>query len=521
MLKTVLVCLVAAGIVAISAPADATEWFVAAGGSGGGTSAAPFGLIQDAFNAAQPGDTVTVRSGTYGEALRSVRGGVAGLPIRVRAEGNRGSVVVTTRTAAVLRIDHPYITIEGLVMDGQYGLFDTVVIRGGAHFLTLRNVEVRRSTKDLIDMSSQQDVLIEGSLIHHALNAANGRTDAHGIAAGAVRDLTIRDTEIHTFSGDGLQVDPGRAAPGWNRVTLERSRIWLAPLPVAENGFAAGVVPGENAVDTKASAAYPRATLTIRDTVAWGFRGGLLTNMTAFNVKENIDATVDGVTVYDSEIAFRTRGPGANGGAWVTVKNAVIYSTLTAFRYEDNIEHLNVWNSTIGGNVTRAFQAASSTSGGLDVRNLLVLGPLPPQASDGSNRSVAADAFVNAAAHNYALKTGSVAIDAGMVIPSVTTDRVGTPRPRGQSYDVGAYEWLAPIGDIVVYCNDPCCSGCTSHLLRGASLGRSGHGLSSLAARQGRSRFVRERLRLDPSLSGADFLEHPVRTGYNKSRLAR
>ncbi len=317
----------------------------------------------------------------------------------------------------------------------------------GAHFLTLRNVEVRRSSKDLIDMGSPRGVLIEGSLIHHALNAADGRTDAHGIVAGAVRDLTVRNTEIHTFSGDGLQVDPGRGTPGWSQVTVEGSRIWLAPLPAPVNGFAAGVVPGENAIDTKAGAGYARAALVIRDTTAWGYRGGLLSNMAAFNLKENVDVTIDGVTVYDSEIAFRLRGPSSTtAGAWVTVKNAVIYNTTTAFRYENNIEKLAIWNSTIGGNVTRAFQAAASVSTGLEVRNLLVLGKLAREGADPSNRGVGADAFVSASAHNYTLAPTSVAIDAGVALPGVTTDRSGIARPQGAAYDVGAYERMSSKG---------------------------------------------------------------------------
>ena len=186
-----------------AADAHATEWFVAPGGTGAGTRGAPFGRVQHGLNAARPGDTVTVLPGTYVEVVQTVRDGSSGLPIRVVAQGARGSVIMTA-PGRVLRVDHAYITIEGLVLDGQYGAADTVDVNAGAHFLTLRNVEVRRSGRDLIDMASPHGVLIENCLVHHALNAANGRTDAHGIAAGAVQDLTIRDTEIHTFSGDGI-----------------------------------------------------------------------------------------------------------------------------------------------------------------------------------------------------------------------------------------------------------------------------------------------------------------------------
>src|SRR5829696_2441875 len=88
-----------AGLVGIltlfAATADAAEWFVASGSSGAGTAAAPFGRIQDAIAVAQPGDIVTVRSGTYAGALRTVRHGSASLPIRVRSLAGRGSVIVT------------------------------------------------------------------------------------------------------------------------------------------------------------------------------------------------------------------------------------------------------------------------------------------------------------------------------------------------------------------------------------------------------------------------------------------
>jgi len=423
----------------VAADARAAEWYVAPGRAAGtGSRQAPFMRIGDGIAAAQPGDVVIVRAGTYREVLQTVRGGRAGAPIVIRAEEERGSVTVTA-IGRVLNIAHPYVTIEGLVFDGQYGADDLVRVSSAASNLVLRNLEVRRSSRDLIDMASPEDVLIEGCLIHHALNPIDGRSDAHGITAAAVKNLTVRDTEIHTFSGDGIQIDPGRAAPGWTGVTIEHSRIWLEPLPSVENGFRAGEAPGENAVDTKASPNYARATITIRDTTAWGFRQGSITNMAAFNLKEHIDATLDGVTVYDSEIAFRLRGSGTTGPD-IAIRNAVVYDTTTAFRYEDNIQNLRIWNGTIGRGVTRAFQSASSPASVLDVRNLLVLGTLPKEAARASNLGVGEEAFADAAQHDYSLSPASMAIDAGVTIPEVTSDREGTERPQGRGYDVGAYE---------------------------------------------------------------------------------
>ena len=140
--------------------------------------------------------------------------------------------------------------------------------------------------------------------------------------------------------------------------------------------------------------------------------------------------------------AFRLRGPTATtpAGARVTLTNAVIHNVATAFRYENDIELLRIWNTTLGLGVPQPFQAASSGMSGLDVRNLLSIPALTVEASHFSNMQVTTTAFVNAPAHNYGLAAGSPAIDAGVAIPSVTTDRVGVVRPQGSAYDVGAYE---------------------------------------------------------------------------------
>jgi hypothetical protein len=241
---------------------------------------------------------------------------------------------------------------------------------------------------------------------------------------------------VHTFSGDAFQIDPGRSSPGWGDVLIEGCRFWLRPLPEPVNGFAAGVVPGENAIDTKASASFPRATITIRDSEFHGFRDGLIGNMAALNLKEHIDAVVDRVTVHASEIAFRLRAP-----ASVRVQNAIVHSVAHGVRYEDDIQGLRIWNSTFGRDVGRPFTPASSASSVLEVRNVAVLGTLlPAEAGGGSNLALPAAAFVNAGAHDYRLSAASAAADRGVAIVEVTADRQGTARPQGAAYDIGAYE---------------------------------------------------------------------------------
>jgi hypothetical protein len=65
--------LVIVGRLASATSVEATEWFIARGGTGSGTSVSPFGRIQDAVKVAQPGDVISIASGTYVEAISSVR----------------------------------------------------------------------------------------------------------------------------------------------------------------------------------------------------------------------------------------------------------------------------------------------------------------------------------------------------------------------------------------------------------------------------------------------------------------
>lgn len=418
-----------------------------AGGTGDGSAAAPYGRIQDALAAAQPGDEVVVGPGTYAEALRSVRAGTDTARILVRGRDRTPAArPIVTTPGNVLYVSHAFLTFEDMVFDGQYGAGDAVNVRGEGHALHLRRVEVRRSGRDCIDIGSQHDVLIEASLVSHCLNGTStARRDAHGIVAAAARRLTVRDTEIHTFSGDGIQLDPDRLPPGWTDLTIERVAIWLAPLPAAEAGYAAGTVPGENGLDTKVGPDGERARLVVRDSVFRGFRGGLVSNMAALNLKERVDATVDRVTVSASEIAFRLRGPETNG-AQVTMSNAVVFDVATAVRYEDDITGPTVLHSTFGRDVARAFQRASSPASVPDVRNLLVLGTVLPKEAQGrtSNLVVSADAFLSAATDDYRLRPGAPGIDGAEPLPTVVTDRRGVKRPQGTAPDVGAYEYCPP-----------------------------------------------------------------------------
>lgn len=417
------------------------EYFVAPNGTGGGSTSAPFGRIQDAINVANPGDTITILPGVYEEYLVTKRNGSSSSKITIRSRDGQSSVVIR-KSGRVLDITHAHIQISDITVDGLFGTSDAIKINSNGDYTYLHKLVVKNSSRDCIDMDAPQNVEIHNSLIHHCLNPANGRTDAHGVVTGPVRNLVIKNSEIHTFSGDAFQVDPGRSSPGWNDVLIENCYFWLSPLERVTNGFAQGVVPGENAIDTKSSSSYERARITIKNSRFSGFQAGVISNMAALNLKENIEALVENVQISSSEIALRLRGETSSTpqGASVTTKNVIIFNVSTAVRYEDKLNGLiKLYHMSFGANINRFFQAASATGDPLVKNSVFLSSSLPSEANSSTNIKATVSDFENVSLHNYKLSSNSSILNSVTLLPDVTTDFDGNSRSTRVLTDAGAY----------------------------------------------------------------------------------
>jgi hypothetical protein len=96
-------------------------------------------------------------------------------------------------------------------------------------------------------------------------------------------------------------------------------------------------------------------------------------------------------------------------------------------------------------------------------QNCIMWGNLPQQIAPGSHTAVLAycdiesgyagagnitsnPVFVAAALLHYDIAADSPCRDAGMALPSITNDCIGTPRPYGPAWDMGAYEFVPEPG---------------------------------------------------------------------------
>jgi len=242
---------------------------------------------------------------------------------------------------------------ENYLIDGEFS--NKILVQIKANNVILRNCEIRNSTKDAIDVSGK-NVRIENCKIHHLLSGTfSKQEDAHGIT-GCPFNLTIRNCEIYYVSGDAIQFCPSRIP--WNNVLVENCYLWTGPLPSKAAGFKMGQIPGENAVDTKQSSKYARSKIILRDCLAKGWGGGQIKLGSAFNIKNKVECIIEGCVFINNDVCLRLRGPGAHGGAHVTVKQCAVFQSKVGVRIEDKIVKLKIYKLGIGQGIIKKYVIA-------------------------------------------------------------------------------------------------------------------------------------------------------------------
>ena len=419
------------------------------------------GSISAALNVAEAGDTVLIAPGTYRGMIAPVRSGRLGSPIVVMADPQGSKPIITAaggeNPQPALECRQTHIVFANLILDGNYNDRDVVVIRDHADSTVFRNCEIRNGTRDGVDISDTDWLLIENCEIHHMLNGSySDQKDGHGITGGAMRYLTIRGCNIHHVSGDCYQSDPDRKLnPIWDNILIEDCDMWTGPLTEDAARWKKYEIPGENAIDTKVRKpgssgmpvdaevedSIPRPHLVLRNVRAWGYSRGYIGNRAVFNLKEKVEVELDRVVVHDSEIAFRLRG--SLGGAHVKVTNSLIYNCEYPIRAEHGVKNVKFYNCTFGeGNATVMVRSPEKTGlgAGFEMKNCLIVGGIPPEArSEKSNLSANADWFKSAKLHDYRLVESSPASGAGVKIVGVEHDLFGKLRNISRP-SVGAIE---------------------------------------------------------------------------------
>lgn len=176
---------------------------VAAGATeGDGSEGAPYGSIQQALDAAGPGDTVLVGEGTYTENLVFRNGGTTEAPIRLMAEGDASLTRVlpddpAKDTIRVAGADN--IVIEGFSLYGSDDASRQVIqihAKDGntdpATNIVVANNIINRGEGDGIKASKSVDISIVDNTITGG-GLAESAIDFVGVTGGRIEGNDIRD----------------------------------------------------------------------------------------------------------------------------------------------------------------------------------------------------------------------------------------------------------------------------------------------------------------------------------------
>ena len=394
---------------------NAAEWFVDASGTppcsdslSWGSELQPWCTINYAIGRSRPGDIVYVKNGTYREDvyIADKRGGANYITFR-NYPGHfpviRGDGVARGRNKI---IDCDFVKFIGFTMTNfQHGLFVEK-----SNNILLQDLKVYDVGQEAVRIKLNSSfVMLKDSVIH---DTGKWQFNGEGVYIGTsssqqpnsppydnTHDITVKGNTIYNTTDECIE-----AKEGTYNVTIDNNKIHDCLLDPKITS------PGWGAIEVMEHDKY------------YGSNPNHV-------IKNNF-------------IFMAKTGIGVHTGA--TVFNNVIYGQIGSFRgiSIDNADSddypRRVYHNTIDLPASRAV--VSSGGAPVDIRNNI--GP-----SSTSNMASQGAYFVNKAAGDYRLASGSAPIDAGVdLMATVPQDIEGGSRSNSRAPDLGAFEFAAQRG---------------------------------------------------------------------------
>ena len=375
----------------------ATTYYVSLTGSDGnpGTQDQPLQTIARGLAVLSAGDTLYLKAGTYVERIDSrfvrIPTGTswADAPVIAAAPGE----TVILRPGAgneVLNLVEPhvnYVVFDNLIIDAIGHKFG-ISISKGAHHIRIKNCEVKNAT-------------------HSGILTGYGS----GVVAPNSQYLEFLACKVH-HNGSVANLDHGLYIGGSNNL-VEGCEIY--------------------------------------NNAAWGIH--LYTGDESKPVRDNV---IRKNYIHDNDQGGRGRGGILiSSGPNNQVYNNIIANNTSGMQiaYANAIDNL-VYNNTLYGHSAVGI-AIFNTASATQIKNNILF-QNNTTINDRGRRTILANnltndpGFVNALSGNFSIQRGSAAIDAGETLSVVNDDYVGTKRPIGSGYDIGALEYVeavpSPVG---------------------------------------------------------------------------
>jgi hypothetical protein len=380
------------GIFVYGQTVEAATYYVATTGSdaSSGTVANPFRTIAKGLSVMRAGDTLYLRSGTYGEYIRDWSGGVvpsgtsyADAPV-IRGYPGEVAVLVGVDLQAAA-----YVIIQDLVLDAQGAAVDAIAVgNSGAHHVRFINIEAKNSANHVVQISHLgHHIEFLGGRFHDAGNPTSPVTEYPRCYGFYVigNDNLFDGIEVYNIPSYGIH-NYNSILPYPSRNIYRNSVFHHTGLQIVSSSAILLAKGADNA-------AY--------NNILYSNNGhGITTGYGDTNTK-----------IYNNTIYG-----GAQKGIFLST-NAPNGSLSQNAQVINNIVFNNATGAILDLGPTGAGQAVLAAN--------LMLNPL----------------FVNPSGNDFRLQAGSAAIDAGTVLSEVAQDFARVPRPQGPRYDIGAYEF--------------------------------------------------------------------------------
>jgi len=345
----------------------------------------PKATIQAAIGCLTAGDTLIVRDGTYSGSGASQCGGT---PIFCVTTGGLPGAWITVRAEKPCSKLNSTVPVCSTKLDGIGLRSHGILLAGSVSFVRIEGFEITGTTMSAVLLNNTgSDFELSGNYIH---------------AVGRVCDTVTGTTRSGIYNSR-------------SRVLIDRNLITdVGRYANGENGCSGTVVNQDHGIYSSGS------DVTIRNNVMYSLVRGYM------------------ITIYHHNSAC-------------AVTNLRILNNTFVFPHPNRDGHIqfacDISNSDIANNIsyspTKAFMNYfAGAYSGVTVRNNMVynasLGTSAPGGITNSGNVSADPQFVDASARNFRLKSGSRAIDTGLILTDVDRDYDGISRSR---HDIGAHEF--------------------------------------------------------------------------------
>ncbi|MFD2615435.1 right-handed parallel beta-helix repeat-containing protein [Paenibacillus gansuensis] len=403
----------------------------------GTSTSQPFATIQYAANLTNPGDTVYVMNGTYGQVndqfvFQVKRSGSAdpnGYISYLAYPGHKPKLKITDAWNLIV-VSASYIRIEGFEIEGNNA--NLTLSDGEARY----NHFVQNKAAGTIDWNYVRKTQTNG--IYIKPDAAADVANPHHII--------IRNNTVHDVAGGGI------SAQDADYITIENNTVYnnswytlyatsgisiLTPKNTDSNTTSYRNVVRNNRVYNNKTLVKWEKTLDYSD------GNGIIIDST-----KNVSYT--GKTLVTNNLSYNNGGSGIHSfkSAKVDIINNTAYNNSSQLDYGEIFalysDNVNISNNILFARTGRKINQDYQNTN-LAINHNIYHNGNP--AISGTNDIWGDPLFVNAAGGDFHVQIGSKAIDSGTTNLAPANDFAYSPRPRGAGPDRGAYESQNLIGN--------------------------------------------------------------------------